>query len=93
MVKSFAPKLTHIDGEAVLLNIEDGESIRIFGFIISGASTYLFRDANGNNLFQLNTTTSRPINFFIPWIADKGLQILTNSSTCEITLFHSQGGA
>jgi len=65
----------------------------IFGFIISGASTYLFRDANGNNLFQLNTTTSRPINFFIPWIADKGLQILTNSSTCEITLFHSQGGA
>ena len=101
MFKSFAPRITHIDGDVVAdptaaILIQSGEPIRVFGFIISKtgttAMTYTFADANGNTLFVLNLTHQTPKSFYIPFIADKGLQITMNSDAGEITIFHSQEG-
>lgn len=106
---SFAPKTTHISGINGTTVIEDGEPIKVWGILIGTNSTTSapvsckIQDADGNVLFpdfSANFKTDAPpartenrYHIVKTFLADNGLQIVTESPSFTVTVFHSHPGA
>lgn len=91
-----AAKITNVAAGQTDEEIESGQSIHVYGFIVSNTSenfdSVRFEDKDGNLLFTFPAQIQSATPCEIEWLADKGLQITTPASiTC--TIFHSQGGA
>jgi len=91
-VQSFAAITTRCAANATT-TIQSGETVRIYGYVLSGAGAYTFSNAAGTTLFVITTSaaTTTLVNP-IPWFADAGLQVAVPAS-CEAVVHHSQGGA
>jgi hypothetical protein len=73
-------------------------SIRVTGVVVSNgtgaAVTVVFRDREANNVMDITVPTNDTVSFNIPFVADKGLNIVSASSAdVVVTVAHGADGA
>ena len=91
-VTGFAPIITTVS--ATTTTIQNGENIRVYGFILSatgtGQKTFTFANAAGTTIFVV-TMEFEAVVSNVPWIADHGLKVTAPANSTAV-IFHTHSG-
>jgi hypothetical protein len=97
-----AAKRTQVAASQTNAQIEGGESITIYGIVITGnggAGQATFEEgasagdfSSTTEVLDLQAASGESEEIHTTWLADKGLRV-TTAATTKVTVFHSQRGA
>ncbi len=91
-----AAKYTQVDPSQTDSEIQDGETITVYGIVIDGAAgaTAIFEEADGSTEIMRASVVAANETLVIDicWLADQGLTV-TTPADCYVTVFHSQSGS
>ena len=101
MKGSFSSRFTYENSTAAaqVTSVASGEAVTVHGILISNLtasnSEVTVRTADGNEttLFSIELDRSELFNVEVPFLADKGIEIVNVSGdSIQITVFHSNPG-
>lgn len=78
------------------LNIASGQPVQVCGILFDNNTGSAIRcainDANGTKIFSVNVPACESFEVCTPWLADTGIQLVSECTGLFVTVFHNSPG-